>query len=65
MSQRLNLAILYGGKSVEHEVSIRSAKNVVANIDTNLYEIILLGIDKKGTWYLNEGLARARRPLNA
>lgn len=53
MSQRLNIAILYGGKSVEHEVSIRSAKNVVANIDSTLYKVILLGIDKKGTWYLN------------
>jgi len=54
MSQKLNLVILYGGKSVEHEVSIRSAKNVVANIDTHLYNTVLLGIDKKGTWYLNK-----------
>jgi len=56
MSQRLNVAILYGGKSVEHEISIRSAKNVVANIDPDLYNIILLGIDKKGSWYLNNSI---------
>lgn len=56
MTQRLNVAVLYGGKSVEHEISIRSATNVVANIDPELYEITLLGIDKKGSWYLNRSI---------
>lgn len=57
MSQSLNIAILYGGKSVEHEISIRSAKNVVAHIDTELYSVVLLGIDKKGRWFLNESIS--------
>lgn len=56
MSQRLNVAILYGGKSVEHEISIRSAKNVVANIDDAKYQVTLLGIDKQGSWYLNDSI---------
>ena len=54
MSEKLNIAILYGGRSVEHEISIRSAKNVVANIDTDSYSIVLLGIDKNGSWHLNK-----------
>jgi len=54
MSRRLNVAILYGGKSVEHDISVRSAKNVVDNIDQAKYETILIGISKLGTWYLNE-----------
>jgi len=56
MSHRLKIAILYGGKSVEHEISIRSAKNVVANIDSKKYDIRLLGIDKAGSWYLNDSI---------
>lgn len=56
MSQKLNIAILYGGRSVEHEISIRSATNVVANIDLQSFETILLGIDKKGSWYLNNSI---------
>lgn len=53
MSEKLNIAILYGGRSVEHEISIRSAKNVVDNIDKESFSIVLLGIDKEGCWYLN------------
>jgi D-alanine-D-alanine ligase len=44
MTKKLTVAILYGGRSVEHEISIRSASNVVANIDRNLYNIFF-------TWY--------------
>lgn len=54
MSEKPNIAILYGGRSVEHEISIRSAKNVVANIDKEAFSIVLLGIDKSGSWYLNK-----------
>ncbi len=52
MSKKPSVAILYGGKSVEHEISIRSAKNVVANIDLDLYNVVLIGITKNGSWYL-------------
>jgi D-alanine-D-alanine ligase len=52
MSEKLKVAILYGGRSVEHEISLRSASNVVANIDRNKYEVVLLGIDKQGSWFL-------------
>lgn len=41
---------------MEHEVSIRSAKNVVSNIDTSIYNPILLGIDKRGTWFLHKSI---------
>ncbi|MCK5369438.1 MAG: D-alanine--D-alanine ligase [Cyclobacteriaceae bacterium] len=54
MSKKLSIAILYGGRSVEHEISIRSAKNVLENIDKESFSIILLGINKNGSWYLNK-----------
>lgn len=56
MSEKLNIAVLYGGRSVEHEISIRSATNVVANIDTESFHVVLLGIDKTGSWYLNQSI---------
>ncbi len=54
MSKKITLAILCGGKSAEHEVSLQSAKNVVDAIDKNKYEVIVIGIDKKGHWYAYE-----------
>ncbi|NJN28086.1 MAG: D-alanine--D-alanine ligase [Cyclobacteriaceae bacterium] len=62
MKKNLYVAILYGGKSVEHEISIRSARNVVAHIDKNEYTIVLLGIDKNGGWYLNTDI---NQPVDA
>ncbi|MDC7227838.1 MAG: D-alanine--D-alanine ligase [Spirochaetales bacterium] len=47
-----NICVLYGGKSGEHEVSIRSASSVVAQLNKEKYDITLIGIDKKGRWYL-------------
>jgi D-alanine-D-alanine ligase len=46
-----NLALLFGGKSVEHEISIRSAKIVASQIDQNKYDIIYIGITKTGKWF--------------
>ncbi len=56
MTKKLTVAILYGGKSVEHEISIRSAKNVVSHIDNDLFSLVLLGISKNGSWYLVKSL---------
>jgi D-alanine-D-alanine ligase len=51
---KLNVAILFGGKSAEHEVSLQSAKNVIEAIDKTKYKPILIGIDKTGQWLLND-----------
>ncbi len=52
MTQKKRIAILFGGRSVEHEISIRSAVNVHQYLDTSKYEVILIGIDKLGKWHL-------------
>lgn len=49
------VGILFGGRSAEHEVSLQSAKNIFDAIDRTRYEPILIGIDKDGSWSLNEG----------
>jgi D-alanine-D-alanine ligase len=54
MSRKIRVGILFGGRSAEHEVSLQSAKNVIDAIDTNKYEVVLIGIDKKGHWHLNQ-----------
>lgn len=56
MNTKHRVAILYGGRSVEHEISLRSAENVNAHIDRERFDVILIGIDKKGCWYLNESV---------
>ena len=55
MAKKIRVGILFGGRSAEHEVSLQSAKNIIDAIDTNKYEVVLIGIDKKGQWHLNEG----------
>ncbi|MFC1840357.1 D-alanine--D-alanine ligase [Thermodesulfobacteriota bacterium] len=50
MNKKLNVGILFGGKSAEHEISIRSATNIIEAIDKDKYEVLLLGIDKNGKW---------------
>ncbi len=54
MAKKIRVGILFGGRSAEHEVSLQSAKNIIEAIDTNKYEVVLIGIDKKGQWHLNE-----------
>lgn len=51
-SGKIRVAVLYGGRSAEHEVSLRSAANVIQYLDQSLFEIIPIGIDKQGNWFL-------------
>jgi D-alanine--(R)-lactate ligase len=54
MPNRLSIAILFGGCSEEHDVSVKSAIEVAASIDTQRYEPIYIGITKRGVWRLCE-----------
>lgn len=47
---RKKIAVLFGGQSSEHEVSCMSAANVIEQIDTRLYELLLIGITEAGRW---------------
>lgn len=51
---KIRVAILCGGQSAEHEISIRSAKNIIQALDTNRYDISVIAIDKKGEWHLED-----------
>jgi len=54
MKKKLRVAILFGGKSAEHEISLISARNIVEAMDKNKYEVVAIGIDKQGRWHLDE-----------
>ncbi len=49
------LCVIFGGKTKEYEVSLCSAYEVLTYIDCEKYEVIRLGITKKGEWYIFEG----------
>lgn len=51
---KIRVAVLYGGRSGEHEVSLVSATNVIQNLDRSKFEVIPIGIDKEGGWYLGD-----------
>jgi D-alanine-D-alanine ligase len=53
-TKKLKVALIFGGKSVEHEVSLQSAKNVIDALDKDRYDIALIGIDKKGNWHIED-----------
>lgn len=53
MSTAISLVLLYGGKSGEHEISLRSAASILAHLDTTRYRVTPIGMDKSGRFYIN------------
>ena len=49
----LKVAVVYGGESTEHDISIKSSRFVVNNIEKEKYEVTEVYIDKAGIWYDN------------
>ena len=56
MAKKIQVGILFGGRSVEHEISLLSARSVVEALDKNKYESVLIGINKAGEWFLHADL---------
>jgi D-alanine-D-alanine ligase len=49
---KLRVGLVYGGRSVEHEVSLQSATSILRNLDPSRYEVWLLAVDPDGRWRL-------------
>jgi D-alanine-D-alanine ligase len=58
MSKKKKVAILYGGRSVEHGVSVNSARNIFEFINKDRFEPLPIGITKSGQWYLTQGVTK-------
>ena len=54
-ARRRRIAILFGGRSAEHEVSCISARSVREALDPERFEPVFIGITKEGRWHLLEG----------
>lgn len=52
MAKKINLGLVFGGRSGEHEVSLTGGLSIYKALDKKKYDITLIGIDKKGNWYL-------------
>jgi D-alanine-D-alanine ligase len=64
-SGKLRVGIIFGGQSAEHEISILSARNILAALDRSRFEPVLIGIDKRGQWLTQDEqrlLAGSRDP---
>ena len=48
--EKIKIGVVFGGRSGEHEVSVRSAKSVIEEIDRDKYEVIPIAITKEGKW---------------
>ncbi len=51
---KLKIGVLYGGRSGEHDVSLCSAASVVAALDKSKYNVVAIGIDRDGRWYVQD-----------
>ena len=67
MKKKLRVALLFGGKSAEHEISLISARNIFAAMDKKRYRVTAIGIDGQGRWFVDEQarLLRSRAPSKA
>jgi len=50
MAERIRIGVVYGGRSSEHPISVLSAGSVLAALDPAKYEVLTLGITRKGAW---------------
>lgn len=62
MTNRIKVAVVFGGRSNEHGVSCRSARTVLSSLDPERYEAVPIGITQDGTWVLGTGDVQALAP---
>ena len=56
-----SVCVIFGGRSPEHDISLKSAHSVIDNLDRERYDIHMLGITKQGEWYLYTGTTDGTR----
>jgi len=47
---KLRVGVVFGGRSGEHEIAIRSARTVIEQIDKDKYDVVPIAIDQAGRW---------------
>jgi D-alanine-D-alanine ligase len=57
LAERLRVAVIQGGRSSEHEISLASAKSVIESLDPERYDVRAIDIQRDGRWELTSGQA--------
>jgi len=57
--KRINIGVVFGGRSGEHEVSLVSAQSIIQNLDADKYNIFQIGITKEGRWFTGQDALNA------
>jgi D-alanine-D-alanine ligase len=65
VSRRVRVAVIAGGRSSEHAISLASAASVSSALDGDRYDVVTIEIDRQGHWALPAGDARAELPAAA
>ncbi len=55
MTERIRVAVVYGGRSSEHAISCVSAGSILRNLDPARFEVVAVGISPLGSWVLTDG----------
>jgi D-alanine-D-alanine ligase len=63
VSRRVRVAVVAGGRSSEHEISVASARSVIDALDPDRYEVETIEIGRDGRWALNSGMKELDRPV--
>jgi D-alanine-D-alanine ligase len=63
VSRRVRVAVVAGGRSSEHEISVASARSVIDALDSDRYEVETIEIGRDGRWALNSGMKELDRPV--
>ena len=64
MKRKINIGVIFGGRSVENEISVLTAIQAMEAIDTEKYDITPIYISKQGTWYTGEALRQSANYKN-
>jgi D-alanine-D-alanine ligase len=63
VTKKVRVAVIAGGRSSEHEISVASARSVLSALDPARYAIETIEIDRDGRWALDSGLKELERPV--
>ena len=58
---KITVGVLFGGRSVENEISVVTASQVIESMDKDKYEIVPIYIAKSGKWYTSSALLDLKR----
>jgi D-alanine-D-alanine ligase len=63
--KKIRVGVFFGGRSSEHEISVKSAKSIIKSLDKAKYNILLIGVDKSGRFHFGKDAIVSNMPTAA